>query len=129
MLRSLLSQLDGGLLGGGQPAEVAEAQHTGASLFEAPLETMAPAGALGERNEGYSPGTPVASPEVKIEFTWPEAAWDEGVIDLDDQHDLLSEWRDGSEEESSDLWTGQTLQSLVRTSSLLLPLCRDGSSM
>ena len=47
--------------------------------------------------ELYSPGTPL----VKEEFEWPTSDWNDGVIDLEEQHDLLSAWQSGSEEESS----------------------------
>ena len=47
--------------------------------------------------ELYSPGTPL----VKEEFEWPTSGWNDGVIDLEEQHDLLSAWQSGSEEESS----------------------------
>lgn len=50
----------------------------------------------------FSPGTPVDSPNVKQEFSWPDASWSEAVIDLDGQQDLAGEWQSGSEEESSD---------------------------
>lgn len=43
-----------------------------------------------------SPCTPVTE-----EFAWPSVQWDDTVIDLEDQHDLLSSWQSGSEEESS----------------------------
>ena len=52
-------------------------------------------------SEPYSPGTPVQSPGVKQEFEWPSVEWDDTVIDLDLQHDLLVDWYSGSEEESS----------------------------
>ena len=51
--------------------------------------------------EPYSPGTPVQSPGVKQEFEWPSVDWNDTVIGLDLQHDLLVEWYSGSEEESS----------------------------
>ena len=51
--------------------------------------------------EAYSPGTPVDSPAIKVEYEWPEADWDDAVIDLEEQHDLLTAWQSGSEEESS----------------------------
>ena len=49
----------------------------------------------------YSPGTPLDEAEVKQEFAWPQADWDDTVIDLEEQHDLLVAWKSGSEEESS----------------------------
>jgi hypothetical protein len=49
----------------------------------------------------YSPGTPVRSPSVKLEFSWPEPGWNGSVIDLEEQHELLESWQSGSEEESS----------------------------
>ena len=49
----------------------------------------------------YSPGTPLQFVPVKEEFAWPESSWDDSVIDLEAQHDLLGEWHSGSEEESS----------------------------
>ena len=51
--------------------------------------------------EDYSPGTAVNSPAVKEEFVWPDVEWDGAVIDLEEQHDLLTAWQSGSEEESS----------------------------
>ena len=51
--------------------------------------------------EAYSPGTPVDSPAIKVEYEWPEADWDDAVIDLEEQHDLLTAWQSSSEEESS----------------------------
>ncbi|CAL1140753.1 unnamed protein product [Cladocopium goreaui] len=92
---------DGNFLGSSQSAAFVATEQSEAALHGMHQGAMASEAALGERKEGYSPGTPIASPEVKLEFTWPETAWDNGVIDLEDQHDLLSEWNDGSEEESS----------------------------
>ena len=51
--------------------------------------------------DDYSPGTAVNSPAVKEEFVWPDVEWDGAVIDLEEQHDLLTAWQSGSEEESS----------------------------
>ena len=47
--------------------------------------------------EPYSPATPVQSPGVKQEFEWPGTEWDDTVIDLELQHDLLVDWYSGSE--------------------------------
>eukprot|EP00435_Cladocopium_sp_Y103_P028522 s3258_g7.t1 len=49
----------------------------------------------------YTTGTPLSEVPVKEEFEWPGIEWDEPVIDLEEQHDLLGSWHDGSEEESS----------------------------
>ena len=56
-----------------------------------------------EANDGcsYTPGTPASEVPVKEEFVWPQHDWDDTVIDLEEQHDLLEAWQDGSEEESS----------------------------
>jgi hypothetical protein len=43
----------------------------------------------------------VNSPAVKEEFVWPDVEWNDAVIDLEEQHDLLTAWQSGSEEESS----------------------------
>ena len=51
--------------------------------------------------DDYSPGTAVNSPAVKEEFVWPDVEWNDAVIDLEEQHDLLTAWQSGSEEESS----------------------------
>jgi hypothetical protein len=74
--------------------EVAEGDQHWEVVSEGP---QAPVGVPGE----YSPGTPVRSPSVKLEFTWPDSAWSRDVIDLEEQHELLDSWQSGSEEESS----------------------------
>ena len=74
--------------------EVAEGNQHWEVVSEGP---QAPVGVPGE----YSPGTPVRSPSVKLEFTWPDSAWSRDVIDLEEQHELLASWQSESEEESS----------------------------
>ena len=64
---------------------------------EADVASEDPTGEAGD----YSPSTPVRTPDVKLEYEWPELEWDGTVIDLDMQHDLLSSWHSGSEEETS----------------------------
>lgn len=75
-----------------------------APLVGGPILTPSPDNdVMDEGSVGFSRGTPLqyVRVPVKEEFAWPESIWDDAVIDLDAQHDLLGEWHSGSEEGSS----------------------------
>eukprot|EP00435_Cladocopium_sp_Y103_P066376 s126_g28.t1 len=90
-------------LAGSPSWHLTEAERSDGSKLIEPLQSSPDAKQHGlhAENDEYSPGTPVEQLQVKEEFEWPPVEWDGAVIDLEAQHDLLSQWHEGSEEESS----------------------------